>query len=41
LRLDRIHFSKHWQALHCSTFDMPAQHLPVIAELQLLPSSHK
>ena len=41
LRLDRIHFSKHWQALHCSTYDLPAQHLPVIAELQLLPSPHQ
>lgn len=40
LRLDRIHVSKHWQPLHSSVHEMPAQHLPVLAELLLLPPDH-
>lgn len=40
LRLDRIHASNHWQPLHCSVQEAPAQHLPVFAELRLLPAAN-
>ena len=37
LRLDRVHASDHWKPLSCRPVEAPAQHLPLMVELDLPP----